>query len=144
MATVQPDFGGILEPIAGRLRGGHDDALHHDLPVEHRHDLGRFLDRGSNCGGEKDDTSALYKLENDVKVYVSSTYKYSHIFYHYTRFVLYGCVNASINNTTNKHTFDIEVQVGIKLSKFVPNVTLVNATVSWLWLLQRKELGVRL
>lgn len=62
----------------------------------------------------------------------------------YPKYILFFLViimrNFSTINTESNTTFDIEVQVGIKLSEFVPNVALVNATVSRLWLLQRKKL----
>lgn len=136
MASVQPDLGGVLEPVAGRFGGGHDNALHHDLPVEHRHDLGGFLDRGSDCAGKTKRYISLRQtrehnrsLKCTSKIYFRSLYLF-----------LYTC-NVFTNSTTSNTTFDIEVQVGIKLSKFVLNVALVNATVSRLWLLQEKEVG---
>ena len=54
MAGVQSDLGGVPEPVAGGLGGGHDDALDQDTPVNDGDHLGLPLNGGRHWGQKQD------------------------------------------------------------------------------------------
>lgn len=51
VSAVEADLGGVPEPVAGWLGGGHNDTLNQDTSVDDGHHLGLLLDRRGNWKG---------------------------------------------------------------------------------------------